>query len=80
MTHEGDQRDANFTELLNDALRCAIVPCYDDPVVSPPDIEDTTHGLQEIEREEGELSRGFNEPSVATEKLLGRPCRHQQGR
>jgi hypothetical protein len=62
-THEGDQRDPNFTNLLDDALCCAIVPFVDDPVVSPPDIEDTTHGLQEIEHEEGELSRAFNEPS-----------------
>ncbi len=38
------------------------MPCGDDPIVSPPDIEDTTHGLQEIEHEEGELSYEFNEP------------------
>jgi hypothetical protein len=62
-THEGDQCDSNFTNLLDDALCRAIVPCRDDPVVSPPDIEDTTHGLEKIEHEEGELSREFNEPS-----------------
>ncbi len=62
-THEGDQRDSNFTNLLDDALCCAIVPCRDDPVVSPPDIEDTTHGLQKFENEEGELLHEFNEPS-----------------
>ena len=62
-THEGDQRDSNFTNLLNDALCYTIVPCRDDPVLSPPDIEDTTHGLQKIEHEEGKLSREFDEPS-----------------
>jgi hypothetical protein len=62
-THEGDQRDTNFTNLLDDALCCAIVACRDDPVVSPPDIKDTADGLQKIEHEEGELSREFNEPS-----------------
>jgi hypothetical protein len=36
--------------------------------VSPPDIEDTTHGLQKIEHEEGELSRGFNERSESQRK------------
>jgi hypothetical protein len=51
---EGDQRDSNFTNLLDDALCHAIVPCRDDPSVSPPDIEDTTHGLQKFEHEEGE--------------------------
>jgi hypothetical protein len=56
-THEGDQRDSNFTNLLDDALCHAIVPCRDDPSVSPPDIEDTTHGLQKFEHEEGELLR-----------------------
>ena len=62
-THEGDKGDTNFTNLLDDALCRAIVPCRDDPVVSPPDIEDTTHGLQKIEHEEGELSHESNEPS-----------------
>ena len=56
-THEGDKADTSFTNLLDDALCCAIVPCLDDPVVSPPDVEDTTHGLQRLEHEEGELSR-----------------------
>ena len=62
-THEGDQRDSNFTNLLDDALGCAIVPSRDDPVVSPSDIEDTTHSLEKIEHEERELSRDFNKPS-----------------
>jgi hypothetical protein len=77
-THEGDQGNPNFTNLLDDALCCAIVPYRDNPVVSPPDIEDTTHGLQKIEHEEGELSREFNEPSMGTGKTSGRPCRRQQ--
>jgi hypothetical protein len=44
-THEGDQADSEFTNLFDNALCCAIGPCRDDPVVSPPDIEDTTYGL-----------------------------------
>lgn len=46
----------------------AIVPCCDDPVVSPPDIEDATHGLQKVECEEGELTREFNELSKWQQK------------
>jgi hypothetical protein len=42
-THEGDQGDSEFTTLFDKALCCAIGPCRDDPVVSPPDIEDTTN-------------------------------------
>ena len=55
-TYEGHQRDSKFTDLLDDALRCAIAPYRHDPVVGPPDIKDTTHGLQKVEREKGELS------------------------
>ena len=58
-THEGDKADSSFINSLDDALCCAIVPCLGDPVVSPPDVEDTTHGLQRIEHEEGKLSREF---------------------
>jgi hypothetical protein len=47
---------------LDDALCRAVVPCRDDPVVSPPYIEDTTHSLQKVEHEEGEL-REFSEAS-----------------
>jgi hypothetical protein len=43
--------------MLDDILRCAIVPCRHDPLVSPPDIEDTTHALHKIERKKGELPR-----------------------
>ena len=73
VTHQGDQGDSNFTNLLDDALHCAIVPFRHDPVVSPPDIENTTHALQEIEHEKGELSRKFNEPIKrrAAEKVVG---------
>ena len=48
-THEGDQGDSEFTNLFDKALCCAIGPCCDDPVVSPPDIEHTANGLQKIE-------------------------------
>ena len=54
-THEGDQGDSEFTNLFDKALCCAIVPCRDDPVVSPPNIEDTANGLQKIECKKREL-------------------------
>ena len=54
-THEGDQGDSKFTSLLNKALCCAKGPCRYDPVVSPPDIEDATNSLQEVEYEKREL-------------------------
>jgi hypothetical protein len=44
-THESDLCDSKSTDLLDDALRCAIVPRLHDPVVSPSNIEDTSHGL-----------------------------------
>ena len=44
-THECDQGHPKFTDLLDDTLSCAIVPCRHDPIVSPPNIEDTAHGL-----------------------------------
>jgi hypothetical protein len=55
-THEDDQGDSEFTNLCDKALCSAIVPCRDDPVVSPPDVEDTTHCLQKVEYEKRELS------------------------
>ena len=50
-THEDDQGDSEFTNLLDNALCCAIWPYRDDPVMSPPDIEDTTNCLQKVEYE-----------------------------
>ncbi len=50
-THEGDQGDSEFTNLLDDALCCAIGSRHDDPVVSLPDIEDTTNCLQNVDYE-----------------------------
>jgi hypothetical protein len=55
-THEGDQGDSEFTNLFDKALCCAIGPCRDDPVVSPPDIGDTTNCLQKFKYENRELS------------------------
>jgi hypothetical protein len=55
-TYEGDQTDSEFTSLFNETLCCAIGPCRDDPVVSPPDIEDTANCLQNVEYEKRELS------------------------
>ena len=48
-THEDDQGDSEFTDLFDKALCCAIGPCRNNPVVSPPDIEDTADGLQKVE-------------------------------
>jgi hypothetical protein len=55
-TYEGDQADSEFTNLFDKALCCAIRSCRDDPVVSPPDTEDTANCLQEVEHEKRELS------------------------
>jgi hypothetical protein len=55
-THEGDQADSEFTNLFDEALCHAIGPRRDDPVVSPPNIEDTTNCLQNVEYEKRELS------------------------
>ena len=55
-THEGDQRDSEFTSLLDKALCRAIGPRRDDPVVSPPEVEDTTNCLQKIEYKKRALS------------------------
>ena len=54
-TNEGDQGNSKFTNLLDDALCRAIWSSRDDAVVSPSDIENTTHGLQKVECEKGEL-------------------------
>jgi hypothetical protein len=54
-THEDDQGDSEFTKLCDNALCCAIVPCRDDPVVSPPDIEDAASCLHKVEHEQREL-------------------------
>ena len=73
-TYQRDQRDSKFTSLLDHALRCAIIPCRHDPGVSPPDIEDTTHGLQKVKRKKGELSRKFKlAEQRGAETLLGTP-------
>src|SRR6266446_4675166 len=75
-THEGHQGYSGVTNLFDQALCCAIRPCGDDPVVSPPDIEDTTNCLHKVKREKRELS--CNSISRANDKLSGRPCRRQQ--
>jgi hypothetical protein len=55
-THEGDQGDSEFTKLCDNALCCAIGPCRDDPVVSPPDIEETVNCSPKLEYEKRKLS------------------------
>jgi len=71
---EGDQTDSEFTSLLNKALYCAIWPCRDDPVVSPPDAKDTANCLQKVEyekREHIDVSRLLKQlPSTVWERLL----------
>jgi hypothetical protein len=55
-TNQGNKGNSEFTNLLDDALCCAIWTSHDDSVVSPPDIEDATHGLQNVEYKKGGLS------------------------
>jgi hypothetical protein len=55
-THEGNQGHPKLTRLPDDALSCAIVPRRHDPAVSPPNIEDPTHGLHKVKPEKRKLS------------------------
>ena len=57
---QGHPRLAN---LLEDALSCAIVPRRHDPAVSPPNIEDPTHGLQRSNPKRATCRAKSNEPS-----------------
>jgi hypothetical protein len=50
-TYEGDQGDSEFTNLFDKTLYCAIGPCRDDTIVSPPGTEDTANRLQDVEDE-----------------------------
>ena len=54
--NQGDRGSSKFTNLLDGALCCAIWTSYDDSIVSPPDIKDATHGLQNVGYEKGGLS------------------------
>ena len=56
-TYEGDEGDLKFTDLLDTTLSCAIFSRRDDPVVGPPNIEDTAQGLQHIVHKKRQLSR-----------------------
>ena len=69
-TYKGGSGYPQFSYLLNDALCCAIVPCRHNPVVSPPNIKDTPHGLEEVEHKKGNLSHEFNEPSKGRLKTI----------
>ncbi len=55
-TDEGEQCNPKFTALLKNALCCAIRANRDDPVVGPPNIENTAQGLQNIVHKKGKLS------------------------
>src|SRR6266702_6402253 len=54
--YESNQCDPKLTDLLNNALCCAIRALRDNPVVGRPNIEATTHGLQNIVHKKGKLS------------------------
>ena len=51
--YEGDQGDAEFTNLLNNPLGRAIRTSGNDPAVGPSNIEDTTQGLQDVIHKKG---------------------------
>jgi len=53
--NKNDQGNPEFTNLLDDALCRTIGSGRNDPVVSPPDIEYTTPGLQNIKHEKRKL-------------------------
>ena len=55
--YESDQCDPQFTDLLNNALGCAIRANCNDPVVNPSNVEDTTQGLQNIIHKKRKLSQ-----------------------
>ena len=52
---KSDKGNPEFTNLLDDPLCRAIWPGRDNPVVSPPDVEYATPGLQNIKQEKREL-------------------------
>jgi hypothetical protein len=55
-THKSDQCSTKGTYLLDDTLCCAIGSRSDLPIVSPSDMQDTTHSMNDIEHQNGELS------------------------
>ena len=63
--NQGENGNSKFTKLLDDALCCAIRSSRDNSVVSPPDIKDATHGLNNVEYEKGGLS---SKPTCQVEK------------
>jgi hypothetical protein len=55
--NQGNHGNSKFAKLRDEALGSAIWSGRDDCVVSPPNIEDTTHGLHDVKPEKGELAR-----------------------
>jgi hypothetical protein len=55
-TNQDTQANSDFAKLLDYALSCAIRPGRDDPIVNPPDVDDSTHGLPDVESENCRLS------------------------
>jgi hypothetical protein len=49
-TNQDAQANSGFAKLLDYALCYAIRPACDDSIMSPPDIEDATHGLPNVEK------------------------------
>ncbi len=56
-TYESEKRNPELTDLLSNALCCAIRAPRDNPVVGPSNIEDTAQSLQDIIRKKGKLSQ-----------------------
>jgi hypothetical protein len=78
-TNQDAQADTDFTKLLDYALCCAIRPGGDNPVMNPPDINDATHRLPNVEKEKGRLLRKLGSIGLnLSRKLLDRPYRCQK--
>ena len=55
-TDQDAQANSDFAKLLDYALCRAVWPGRDDSVMSPPDVEDATHSLPNVESENGRLA------------------------
>jgi hypothetical protein len=60
-TNQDAQANSGFAKLLDYALCYAIRSVCDDSVVNPPDSEDSTHGLPNVEKKNGRLAGKLNE-------------------
>jgi hypothetical protein len=60
-TNQDAQANTSFAKLLDYALCYAIRSACDDSVVNPPNSEDATHGLPNVEEKDGRLAGKLNE-------------------